>query len=244
MATRQNERWPTLKACLVLLIATSLSTAAHCQREATDGDPADDYAYDYWLEAPAPEPEYELGPAAEPAAEPAAAPLSDEQILNNCIALLNPAGSACTTESDTLALAYPRFSDKLPTPQQQAAALSGLKATGQPSKTCCRNLRPFADARCPCLKHWQERPLGLLPMGRAARLAAHVALVMLATLRGTWCQGNNQLADITHLVELRDSIENWPAFSAANKITGWNNATPVCVWGGVTCSEEGRVQTV
>ena len=96
----------------MLLLVASLSTAANCQPEATDGETADESGYDYWLEAPAPEPEYELEPAAEPAtepaAEPAAAPLSDEQILNNCIALVNPAGTACTTESDTLALAYPR----------------------------------------------------------------------------------------------------------------------------------------
>jgi hypothetical protein len=46
------------------------------------------------------------------------------------------------------------------------------------------------------------------------------------------------------LLELRDSITNWPEFAAANRISGWNNRVPVCVWGGVTCSEEGRVQTL
>ncbi len=49
---------------------------------------------------------------------------------------------------------------------------------------------------------------------------------------------------VTLLLELRDSIENWQQFSTANAITGWSNDVPVCVWGGITCSEEGRVQTL
>lgn len=46
------------------------------------------------------------------------------------------------------------------------------------------------------------------------------------------------------LLLLRDSIENWPEFSAANNITGWNASFPVCFWTGIVCSGDARVQQV
>ena len=48
----------------------------------------------------------------------------------------------------------------------------------------------------------------------------------------------------TRLLEQRYAITNWDAYAAANNITGWvdDNSVPVCLWTGVTCSPEGRIE--
>ncbi|GAB4815747.1 hypothetical protein N2152v2_002793 [Parachlorella kessleri] len=100
-------------------------------------------------------------PAPAPATSHTGNSTSDEAGLELCIALLQGAGSSCTTESDTIALQYPRYSEALPTPDQESAALEALKSTGQPSQECCNNLVPFAEERCPCQKSFQD----VLPLG-------------------------------------------------------------------------------
>lgn len=46
------------------------------------------------------------------------------------------------------------------------------------------------------------------------------------------------------LLALRDSISNWLAFAAASGVDGWNATTPLCQWGGVSCTNQGSVQSV
>jgi hypothetical protein len=46
------------------------------------------------------------------------------------------------------------------------------------------------------------------------------------------------------LLALHSSIENWDAFAAANGIAGWNTSVPVCTWTGVTCADDGTVNSL
>jgi hypothetical protein len=43
------------------------------------------------------------------------------------------------------------------------------------------------------------------------------------------------------LLQLRDSIDNWPLFQNSSDLKGWDNASPVCNWSGVICSSDNRV---
>ncbi|KAI3429894.1 hypothetical protein D9Q98_010205 [Chlorella vulgaris] len=43
---------------------------------------------------------------------------------------------------------------------------------------------------------------------------------------------------------MRDAVENWDEFSAANAIHGWDAASPPCTWGGITCSDDGTILTL
>lgn len=43
------------------------------------------------------------------------------------------------------------------------------------------------------------------------------------------------------LLQFRDSIDNWEAFQNASNLPGWTEQEPMCSWGGLTCSKEGRV---
>lgn len=74
---------------------------------------------------------------------------------------LPAAGNACTLESDTLSLQFPRDSTELPTADQRSKAISEMKSAGQPSKSCCEGLKPYIDLRCPCDVNYQQ----LLPIG-------------------------------------------------------------------------------
>lgn len=40
---------------------------------------------------------------------------------------------------------------------------------------------------------------------------------------------------VAALLAQRRAITNWDAFAAANSITGWDAATPVCDWTGTVC---------
>ncbi|KAL4423124.1 hypothetical protein ABPG77_004807 [Micractinium sp. CCAP 211/92] len=51
-------------------------------------------------------------------------------------------------------------------------------------------------------------------------------------------------ADVQALLAQKAAISNWREFAASKNLTGWDAATPVCEWGGVTCSEEGAVITI
>ena len=42
------------------------------------------------------------------------------------------------------------------------------------------------------------------------------------------------------LLAQRDAIANWPLFSKNNNLTGWDDTTPVCQWGGITCGMVSR----
>lgn len=46
------------------------------------------------------------------------------------------------------------------------------------------------------------------------------------------------------LLLMRDAVENWDEFSAANAIHGWDAASPPCTWGGITCSDDGTILTL
>lgn len=46
------------------------------------------------------------------------------------------------------------------------------------------------------------------------------------------------------LLMLRNSIENWPQFAAANRISGWEPSVPVCLWTGVSCTDTGDITSV
>lgn len=69
---------------------------------------------------------------------------------------LPAAGAACTLESDTLSLQFPRDSTELPTAEQRSRAISEMKSAGQPSKNCCQGITPYIDLRCPCDVNYQE----------------------------------------------------------------------------------------
>jgi hypothetical protein len=48
------------------------------------------------------------------------------------------------------------------------------------------------------------------------------------------------------LLAQKYAIVNWDAYVAANNISGWvdDNSVPVCLWSGVTCNPDGRIQTL
>lgn len=48
------------------------------------------------------------------------------------------------------------------------------------------------------------------------------------------------------LIAQRNAITNWEEYAAANNITGWvtDNSVPVCLWTGVTCNPEGRIEAL
>ncbi len=48
------------------------------------------------------------------------------------------------------------------------------------------------------------------------------------------------------LLSIRNSTSNWDEFAAANNITGWvsDRSIPVCVWTGISCNENGALQSV
>ncbi|EFN60183.1 hypothetical protein CHLNCDRAFT_133696 [Chlorella variabilis] len=100
-------------------------------------------------------------PAAEAPAQQPPESMYGSAEVDACIRVTNSAGQACTVESDTLSLVFPRGSEELPTPEQVQTAINNMKAAAQPSRTCCQELRPFADGRCPCDAGYQQ----LLPIG-------------------------------------------------------------------------------
>ena len=69
--------------------------------------------------------------------------------------------------------------------------------------------------------------LWLVALALAALARPHLAL--------------SQASDTEALLALRNASTNWPQYSAAESIDGWSLDTPVCMWTGVTCSEDGRV---
>ncbi|KAL4421912.1 hypothetical protein ABPG77_005196 [Micractinium sp. CCAP 211/92] len=81
--------------------------------------------------------------------------------IDACVQLTNYAGQACSVESDTSALVYPRGSEELPTQQEIDTAIANMKAAAQPSSSCCDALLPYVKSRCPCDKDYQQ----LLPIG-------------------------------------------------------------------------------
>jgi hypothetical protein len=40
---------------------------------------------------------------------------------------------------------------------------------------------------------------------------------------------------------MRDRIENWDEFKAANGIVGWDDNVPACAWTGIVCAMEGPI---
>jgi hypothetical protein len=48
------------------------------------------------------------------------------------------------------------------------------------------------------------------------------------------------LPAVEALLLLRDSIENWAEFSAANNFIGWEENFPICLWTGIQCNPEAR----
>ncbi|KAL4437439.1 hypothetical protein ABPG75_004578 [Micractinium tetrahymenae] len=81
--------------------------------------------------------------------------------IDACVKLTNYAGQACSVESDTSALVYPRGSEELPTQQEIDTAIQNMKAAAQPSASCCDALLPYVQSRCPCDLDYQQ----LLPIG-------------------------------------------------------------------------------
>lgn len=43
------------------------------------------------------------------------------------------------------------------------------------------------------------------------------------------------------LLAQKAAIVNWPEFSSANNVTGWDALADVCQWTGVTCNDTGSV---
>jgi hypothetical protein len=85
-------------------------------------------------------------------------------------------------------------------------------------------------------------------MARRRAWAAQRLALSLLTL-AAWltpslaAQGSTQ-TDQTRLLAQSYAITNWDAYKAANNISGWvdDNSVPVCLWTGVTCSPEGRIE--
>lgn len=46
------------------------------------------------------------------------------------------------------------------------------------------------------------------------------------------------------LLAQKAAIRNWQEFASGKNLTGWDTATPVCKWGGVSCSKQGAISTV
>lgn len=84
--------------------------------------------------------------------------------LQECVDLVNVAGPSCSTESDTMSLIYDRSSRQLPTVEQTTAVISRLRASAQPTKACCNDLKPFVDSKCVCKKQFQD----ILPIGTSS----------------------------------------------------------------------------
>lgn len=55
-------------------------------------------------------------------------------VIDSAIDTLAPFPLPPSSQSDTMAIHYPRYSEELPTQQQEDMALAALKQTGQPSE--------------------------------------------------------------------------------------------------------------
>lgn len=51
-------------------------------------------------------------------------------------------------------------------------------------------------------------------------------------------------AAVQALLAQKAAIRNWQEFARGKNLTGWDAATPVCTWSGVSCSGKGAILTV
>lgn len=86
---------------------------------------------------------------------------------------------------------------------------------------------------------------------RSTALMAEVALLVLALLPQKSAQPAQQqgvaaqrAADQAALLALQAAVVNWDAYAAAAGLDGWDSSHSFCQWTGVSCTDQGLVQSM